>query len=270
MFPNASVDAKLSDKTNAYFTYSSRINRPSYQSLNPFIIYQDAFTSIQGNPNIQPAKVHALEVGGAMNDWSLKLGYNHTIDPIDGGAFQSEKDSRVYILRGTNLSRKHAYFASMSNNVNLKWWRSINTASISYDHAIDDTGVFVTNTNQPYYYAYSQNSFDIKNWVTFYLTGWYLSNKQDGITFEKDYSSVNIGPEKKLLNNTITCNLDFNDIFYQVRAAGEYKLGITDIVYGRKFTTNYIRFSMSYNFGNLKKFNYQNKDVGASETQSVQ
>ncbi len=265
LFPNASLTIKLQEGFNAYITYSSRINRASYRTLNPFVIYQDAFTSIQGNPSLQPSKVHSIEVGATREGWSIKTGYNYTIDPIDGGAFQSEDNPREYILQRTNLDRGHGYFASLSKNINLKGWRSINMATISYDHLIDNSGIFGVNNNEPYYYLYSQNSFDVEGWITLYLTGWYLSDKRDGINFEKNYSSVNIGLEKKLLNNTITCNLDFNDIFHSVRAAGEYKLGTTDIIYGRTFNTNYIRFLVSYQFGNLKKSKYQNKDVGESE-----
>ena len=270
VFPNASIDTKLSDNFSVYFTYSSRINRPSYQSLNPFVIYQDAFTSIQGNPNIVPAKVHALEAGGAMRDWSLKIGYNYTIDAIDGGAFQSEDNPNVYILQRTNISHAHGYFASLSKNVNAKWWRSINTVSVSYDRLIDNTGLFDIISPKPYYYIYSQNSVDFRDWVTIYLTGWYTSDRRDGINLARSQSSVNVGLEKKLWKETITGNFAFNDIFYSVRAAGEYRLGTTDIIYERKFTTSYIRLSVAYNFGNLKKSNYQNKDVGASETQRAQ
>jgi len=270
IFPNASLTARLSDKANAYFTYSSRIDRPSYQSLNPFVIYQDAFTSIQGNPTIQPAKVHAFELGAALGGWSVKMGYNYTIDLIGAGAFQAEDDPRVYILQRANISEEHSYFASVGKSIITKWWNSTNTASISYNHAIDDTGVFTGRANQPYYYLYSQNSFNINDWFTLYATAWYQSDKQDGIYLRENQSSVNFGLEKKLMKGTLTCNLDANDVFHQVRAAGEYRLGTTDIVYGRKFNTSYVRFSVSYNFGRLKKSKYRNKDVGESEKQRAQ
>ena len=270
VFPNASLTVQLTEQVNAYFTYAARIVRPPYQTLNPFVVYQDALTSIRGNPNLQPSRVHALEVGGAWTGFSLKLGYNYTIDPIDGGAFQSEDNPREYVLQRVNLSERHAFFGTLSKNINLAWWRSNNTATLSFDRLFDETGVFTTNNSEPYYYLYSQNSFDIKDWITFYLTAWYLSDKRDGINFEKDYSSVNVGVEKKLLGNALTCNLDFNDVFYRVRASGEYRVGQTDVIYDNVWNTQYIRFSVSYNFGNLRKSNYQNKDVGESETQRVQ
>ncbi|WKN45647.1 TonB-dependent receptor domain-containing protein [Tunicatimonas pelagia] len=267
VFPSASLTARLSEQTNVYVTYTSRIVRPPYQTLNPFVVYQDAFTSIRGNPDLQPSRVHALEAGGAWAGLSLKLGYNYTIDPIDGGAFQSEDNPREYILQRVNLSERHAFFGTLSKNINLAWWRSNNTATLSFDRLFDNTGVFAVNNSEPYYYLYSQNSFDIKDWFTLYLTAWYLSDKRDGINFEKDYSSVNLGVEKKLLGNSLTCNLDFNDVFYRVRASGEYRVGQTDVIYDNVWNTHYVRFSVAYNFGRLKELNYRNKNVGESESQ---
>ncbi|GAB2780106.1 outer membrane beta-barrel family protein [Rhabdobacter roseus] len=270
VFPNASLTAKFSESVNAYFTYSSRINRPSYQSLNPFVIYQDSFTSIQGNPSLQPAQVHAFELGAALHSWSIKTGYNHTLNLISGGAFQAEDDPRVYILRLSNIRKEDAYFASISKTVSTRWWNSTNTASMSYNNVIDDTGIFARRANQPYYYLYSQNRFNVGKWITLYAMAWYQSEKQDGIYLREAQSSVNFSLEKKFLKDALTCNLEVNDLFHQVRAAGAYRLGTTDILYGRKYNTHYVRFSISYQMGRLKQSGYRNKDVGASEKQRAQ
>ena len=270
IFPNAGLFLKIQEETNAYFTYASRINRPSYQSLNPFVIYQDPFTSIQGNPNIQPAKVHALELGGRHQDWSVKTGYNFTLDIIQGGAFQAPEDPRAYVLQRVNISQQHSFFASVSRQVNLNWWSSTNTASVSYNDQIDGLGIFGQRANQPFYYLYSQNSIDIPNLVRIYATAWYVSDKQDGVYLRENSASVNLGLERKFFQGAITCNLDFNDIFYQVRAAGEYRLGVTDIIYGRVYNTNYIRWSLAYNCGRLRKSTFKNKNVGESELQRAQ
>jgi hypothetical protein len=270
LFPNASLSTQFSDEANLYLTYSSRINRAPYNRLNPFVVYQDAFTSIQGNPDLRPSIVQSLELGGGYKGWSVKTSYSYTKDPIDGGAFQSKTDPRVYILQRTNLSRGHLYSATLSKNINLPWWRSINTASMSYSNLIDDARRFEVGETYPYYYLYSQNSFDVNDWFTLYVTAWYLSNKQDGINNEKDLSSINIGLEKKVLRDRVIVNLDFNDIFHETRYDGEYTLGLTDIVYANTVNTNYIRLSLTYNFGKLKRFNYKNTNVGESETQRAQ
>ncbi|WP_158594707.1 outer membrane beta-barrel family protein [Ulvibacterium marinum] len=269
-FPNASINARLSGGLSAYLTYSSRIIRPPYNRLNPFVVYQDAFTSVRGNRDLQPSKVHSIELGWAFKNWSLKTGYNYTIGPITGGAFQSEDNPREYILQQVNVSKEHALFATLSKNINLKWLKSINNLSWSYNKLVDDTGTFDISVSRPYYYAYSQNTFDIQDWFTLYVTAWYLSDMQDGIKLRKGQSSVNIGLEKKMFNNAFTFNLDFNDIFYDVMYDGGYRIGTTDVIYANQLNTNYVRLSASYNFGKLKESKYNNKNVGETENKRVQ
>ncbi len=270
VFPNASFDVKLSGNTNAFLTYASRIRRPSYETLNPFVIYQDEFTSIRGNPNLQPSRIHSFEIGSTHKDWNLKFGYTYTIDRITRAAFQLENESREYVLQSINFDREHAFFATLTRNINLKWWQSINNISVSYNDLIDDTDVFEIRENEPSFYFYSQNSFTIRNWCTIYVTGWYLSDLQDGIYLRKNQSTVNIGVEKRFWGDTLKCNLDFNDIFQGIRADGNYRSGTTDIIYGNRFNTNYIRFSAFYNFGKLKKTNYRIKKVGEAENERTQ
>ncbi|MEL7122796.1 MAG: TonB-dependent receptor, partial [Bacteroidota bacterium] len=225
LFPNASITTKLSDRTNVFFTYSSRIRRPSYESLNPFVIYQDEFTSIRGNPDLQPSKIHSFEIGGTHNDWNVKMGYTYTIDRITRAAFQLENASREYVLQSINFDKEHAFFASITKNINLKWWQSINNASISYNELIDGSGVFETRENEPSLYFYSQNSFEIGKVITLYLTAWYLSDLQDGIYLRENQAAINVGFEKKFFGNALKCNLDFNDIFHTIRADGNYRSG---------------------------------------------
>ena len=270
VFPNASFETKLSENINAFFTYSSRIRRPSYESLNPFVIYQDEFTSIRGNPNLQPSRIHSFEIGGILKDWNLKLGYTYTIDRITRAAFQLENASREYILQTINFDREHTFFASLGKKVNLKWWQSANNVSLSYNNLIDNKGVFEIRDNEPSLYFYSQNSFTARGLFTIYLTTWYLSDLQDGIYLRRNQSTVNLGFEKWFWGDTFKCNLDFNDIFRGIRADGNYRSGTTDIVYGNRFNTNYIRFSASYNFGKLKKTDYRIKKVGESENERAQ
>ncbi|MEO1050067.1 MAG: outer membrane beta-barrel protein [Bacteroidota bacterium] len=269
IFPNASFDTRISNRTNVFFTYSSRILRPSYESLNPFVIYQDEFTSIRGNPDLQPSRIHSLEIGGAYDDWHLKMGYTYTIDRITRAAFQLEEGSREYVLQSTNFDKEHAFLISLSRNINLKWWQSTNNLSASYNNLIDGSGIFEIRDNEPSFYFYSQNSFKVDDWITIYLTGWYLSDLQDGVYLRENQSTVNIGLEKDFLNGVLRCNLDFNDIFHTIRADGNYRSGTTDIVYGNTFNTNYVRFSASYSFGKLKKSHYKNRKVGESERRRI-
>ena len=266
LFPNLSINLSLKEHASAFLNYSSRISRAPYDRLNPFVVYQDAFTSIQGNPELKPSVAHTMELGGNKYGWGVKTAYTYVIDPQDGGAFQSKDDPRVYILQRTNLSRQHLYNLSLTKNIDLKWWNSSNTLSVSHSQLIDDLDRYGAVGIQPYVYLHSQNSFPLKNNFTLFLTAWYLGDKRDGASHEKDLSQVNLSLQKKFWQQKAFVALEVNDIFHQLRYDGIYRLGETDIVYFNTMNSQNIRLSFSLQFGKLKQLDFYNKDVGESAT----
>ncbi len=257
LFPNASVGITLNETKSLFVSYASRIARPRYESLNPSIIYQDAFTSIQGNPNIVPEKIHAFEIGANLDKIHLKAGYNYTIDPIIGGAVQGE-NPKNYILQRLNAKRGHDYFASAVLPINTNWWTSTNTITISYNKLIDtEAADFGFKKTRPQAYVYTNNKFTVFKEVKLQVLAWYLSNRYDGIYFRKNQAEVTLGIEKSFWNRSLKLQLVANDIFHTNKPDGNYRLGDTNILFDRVYNTQNFRFIATYNFGKLKKTTYQ-------------
>ena len=55
VFPSASISRKLNETLGASLSYSYRIQRPSYNSLNSFATFLDPFSAGEGNPNLRPS-----------------------------------------------------------------------------------------------------------------------------------------------------------------------------------------------------------------------
>ncbi|MEM1217204.1 MAG: TonB-dependent receptor, partial [Bacteroidota bacterium] len=86
VFPNLSVNYRWNDDYQLHFSYRAGINRQPYDDLNPALIYQDPFTSIQGNPFLVPERVHALEINTQLRQLRWKTGYNYVRDPLGAAA----------------------------------------------------------------------------------------------------------------------------------------------------------------------------------------
>ncbi len=266
LFPNASLGIALSENRSLFASYTSRIARPRYESLNPSIVYQDAFTSIQGNPNIVPEKIHAFEIGANLRVFTLKLGYNYTIDPITGGAVQGA-DPKSYILQRLNSNRQHDFFANIILPIDINWLTSMNTITISYNKLVDTRSSFGFKKTRPQAYLYTNNKFTLFDGLKLQLIAWYLSNRYDGIYFRKNQAEVTLGLEKDFLNRSLKLQLVANDIFQTNKPDGNYRLGNTLIFFDRINNTQYFRFVATYNFGKLKKTNYRHKSSGEEENQ---
>jgi Outer membrane protein beta-barrel family len=264
LFPNLQLNTTVAKSLKLRASYVSRITRPRYQALNPYVIYQDPFTTIEGNPNLIPEKIHAFEIGANYKNYDVRVGYNYTIDPIDAAALRGTRPNS-YVLKAFNLDMGHSYFTSISKTFNLKWWTSTNTVNLSYTNLIANNYDFVFIKPAPQLYLYSSNSFTVKDLFKIQVLAWYLGRKQYGLYDDYDRYMVMAGIEKDFLKNKLKLRFLANDIFRRTNAWGTYSVGKTDIYYNRTFNNAYFRFIATYNFGQLKKTNFKIKSTGQSE-----
>ncbi len=264
IFPNASISTSV-NKWKLRAAYSSRITRPRYQSLNPLVIYQDPFTTIEGNPNLIPEKTHSFEVGANYSDYDLKIGYNYTIDPIDAAALRGSSPNS-YVLKAINLYRGHLYFATLSKSFSVrKWWNSVNSVSLNYLKQVDNKYDFQMLTPRPQIYLYTSNTFTVPDLFRLQLLAWYAGDKYSGLYYDQHRSTVTLGIERDFLRNKLRLKFMANDIFHSTASRGNYDVGKTYIFFDRTYSTNYFRFIITYNFGKLTKTDFKTKTTGQSE-----
>ncbi|MBB6270758.1 hypothetical protein HDF26_001185 [Pedobacter cryoconitis] len=265
VFPNLVINTAISDQFKLSASYVSKITRPRYQSLNPFVIYQDPFTTIEGNPNLVPEKVHSFELGTNYKMFNLKIGYNYTLNPISGAALRGNGPNS-YVLKTINLDKDHTFFTSIAASFNIKWWTTMNTVSLSYSKSIDHQFSFVVVKPRPQLYLYSNNTFNISNLFKVQVLAWYLGDRYYGLYYNKSRSAVTLGLEKNFFNNAIKGRFTANDIFRRTNTTGNYNVGQTDIYFDRTNNNNYFRLSATYNFGKSSQSGYRNKVTGQAES----
>ena len=264
IFPNLLLNFDFSDDLKAHASYVSRITRPRYQALNPYVIYQDPFTTIEGNPNLLPEKIHAFEIGLMYKKFDFKMGYTYKTDPISAAALRGDTPNS-YILRSLNLEKEHSYFASISRLFTAKWWTSTNTISMNLTKAVDNVYAYALGPVKPQIYLYSNNTFTIPDWFKIQLLAWYLGDKSYGLRSDNSRSTVTLGIERNFFKDALKINFTANDIFHDFMVSGNYTVGQTEIYYHRTYTTNYFRFIATYSFGNSKKTNYKKSEIGETE-----
>jgi len=263
-FPNLLLNMDFSEDLKTHFSYVSRITRPRYQGLNPFVIYQDPFTTIEGNPNLLPEKVHAFEVGAMYKKFDFKMGYKYKTDPISAAALRGNTPNS-YILRSLNLEKEHTFFTSLSKSFNAKWWNSTNTVSMNLTKVSDSFYEYASGPVKPQIYLYSNNTFTIPDLFKIQLLAWYLGEKSYGIRHDNSRSTVTLGIERNFFKDALKVNFTANDIFHDFMVSGDYEVGQTEIYYHRTYTTNYFKLITTYSFGNSKKTTYKKTEIEQSE-----
>ncbi|MEM6316584.1 MAG: outer membrane beta-barrel family protein [Bacteroidota bacterium] len=268
LFPNISLNRRFSDKFSLNFAYTASIARAGYQDLSPVLIYQDPYTSIQGNPNLIPEKRHIFELISQINQWDVKIGYQYMNDPFGGRAIRGDTD-KSYVLKAVNYESLQLYYASVSKTFSNKWWTSQNTLNVRQidirESVLDAERV----EPRPNLYFYTHNTFKVQDLFNVEVFFWYLNDYLTGITHRQQRHSLGFTLEKSFFDNSLKCRLIANDIFHKNIAAGDYAVGQTDIYFNRRWTTNTYQLSVLYNFGRLKKSGFKNKAIGASESGRV-
>ncbi|MFH6993134.1 TonB-dependent receptor domain-containing protein [Flavobacterium sp. FlaQc-48] len=263
-FPNVLLNIDVSDDLKAHVSYVSRITRPRYQALNPYVIYQDPFTTIEGNPNLFPEKTHAFEIGTMYKKFDFKIGYTYKIDPISGAALRGDTPNS-YILKAINLEAGHVFFSSLSRSFNVKWWNSTNTVSVNLTKSIDHYYSYVFSPVKPQFYFYSNNTFTIPNVFKIQLLAWYLGDRGYGLGSDNSRSTVTVGIERNFFKEALKLNFTANDIFHDFMVSGNYDVGQTEIYYHRTYTTNYFKLIATYSFGNSKKQTFKKAEIEQTE-----
>lgn len=263
-FPNVLLNFNLSEDWKGHFSYASRITRPRYQALNPYVIYQDPFTTIEGNPNLLPEKTHAFEIGTMYKKFDFKVGYMYKIDPISAAALRGDTPNS-YVLRALNLEKGHTFFTSLSRSFNYKWWNSVNTVSVTWQKSVDNYYAFEFSPVKPQFYLYTNNTFTIPKLFKLQLLAWYLSDRSYGLGNENSRSTVTLGIERNFFKDVLKLNLTANDIFHKFMVSGDYNVGETQIYYHRTYSTNYFKLIATYSFGDSKKTTYKKSEVEQSE-----
>ena len=138
LFPSASVSKKLNDKLGASLSYSYRIQRPSYSSLNSFQTFLDPFSAGEGNPNLTPAYT---------NKYQFNLTYEG--QPFFTVGYSETEDFIFQLIRQNNST---AQIRQIDVNVeNNKNWNLRLFAPLSFIKNLDGyTGFIVTNTDFQY------------------------------------------------------------------------------------------------------------------------
>ncbi len=264
VFPNLFISKNFPNGLQSRISYVSKITRPRYQALNPFVIYQDPFTTIEGNPNLQPEKVHTFETGLQYKQIDVRAGYTYTKDRLSGAALRGDSPNS-YILKGINLAREHSLFITASATFNIAWWSTTNTVTVSRNKLIDNEYGFETAKPRPQLYAYTSNTFDVNHIFKIQLMAWYLSERSQGLYNDFSRSTVTLGVEKDFLKNALKIRLTANDIFHQSHVHGKYSVGATNIYYHRTYSTAFFGISAVYRFGRSGKITFNSKSTGETE-----
>jgi iron complex outermembrane receptor protein len=266
IFPLISLDYKKSENHTFSISYNKRVNRPDYNSFNPFVVFLSTQTSYKGNPYLKPEYSHDFTFTHSYKSWlnntvDFTRIYNSFMD------YNTQNDSsKSYVNTSTNMKWADVYSYSLFIQKDLfKWW------SINFNATVFHINAHGSVNNLPYVIsttAFTPNLYSRLTFTKGYsveINAFYLSPFLEGIYYTKSRSYVNVSFKKSFLENKLSVAFAFNDIFFgQIRNTtinyqNQHGTGL------QTFDTRRINISINYNFGNLKVEQRKVKDIAPQE-----
>jgi hypothetical protein len=215
MFPTAFLSYLPNENSIFSFSYSTRIDRPRFNELNPNVFYINPFQTIEGNPFLQPAFVDNAELTYTYKKFESKLYFS-----IEDNLFYQipMADPETNNIRYTNKNFINTQRYGISENYvydKYKWW----TSSIGFDinYSISKSSLAITNREQKGFNSRvsSNNDFSLNPSKTllFNLNYWYSFPSIDGIENNKAISSLSFTLQYLILKKDLKISLKVNDLF---------------------------------------------------------
>ncbi|RNL49780.1 TonB-dependent receptor domain-containing protein [Pedobacter jejuensis] len=250
-FPTLFVQQTLNKNNQLGFSYSRRIDRPSYDALNPFIYYLDQYTYSKGNPFLKPQYTNNVELSYTfMQKYMLSIGYSRTNDVITEVLLPDEAQKALY-QTNENLAKNISYNANLNIPVKVaKWWEMNNNLNVFYlSFEAPDLAGSALKTGKTSFQFKSQQSFTIVSGFTAELNGSYESPLDYGTLSIKSRYSIDAGLSKSLMNKKASLKLALSDVF------NTYKTDLSSAYPGLKYDVHQKnesqigRITFTYRFG---------------------
>lgn len=251
-FPSGGLTFSPNRLNQWRINYSRRIDRPTYQDLNPFEFKLDELSFRRGNPFLRPQYTNSVQLSHTYKYvLNTTLSYSHTNDFFAQVSDTLGVDKNFISQR--NLADRKNISLSVSYPFNIKKWWSVYASSSVYNtqyDAIFEEGKSI-NLNATSFSFYGQNTITLPTDWKLQISGFYNAPGIWGGTYESgSISSVDVGVQKKIFNEKATVKLTVTDIFRGMPWSGVSEFGGLLIRANGGWESRQIRFNFTYQLGN--------------------
>jgi hypothetical protein len=270
LFPSAAVTFNKNPMKQWSITYSRRIDRPSYQNLNPFEFNLDKYTFQRGNPNLRPQYTNSF---GITNVYKYKLttslNYSHVADVFS--TIPKSENSKAFIT-SENVATQNIVSLNVGMPVQYKWYSLYFNVNTYYSHFKGEAHDFKVDVNIYSFNLYAQQTFKLGKNTTAELSGYYTSpSVWQGAFKTNALGGLDVGLQQVILKGKGNIKATVTDIFKTYPwSATNNTTGQTLKVNGG-YESRQFRLNFSYRFGsNLVKQARQRKTSIEDESKRTQ
>ncbi|HLI93358.1 MAG TPA: TonB-dependent receptor, partial [Puia sp.] len=273
LFPTTYLNYKPDDNNTFGISYGRRIERPSYQSLNPFRFQLDRYTYEQGNPDLQPQFSNNVELSyNYKGELNVSANYTMTNGIISQAliTFKAAGDSNYTTYQTSqNLAsqRNLGLSVNYSKQIVKDWTLNVffNLYNNRYRGVVDSTNIDVSFVS---FNASFNTQYHFKKGWTSELSGFYYARDYvSGVLLADGRGMFSIGGSKQIWHNKGALKLNLRDPLYLMSFSAHSDLN-KGLTYSHSIWDNRrIILTLVYRLGKTGN-QVQRRNSGASDEQS--
>ena len=251
-FPTTYLSFQANEHNQFSLNYGRRIDRPNYQSLNPFVYYIDNYTYQSGNPFLQPQITGNVELTHVFKGFlSTTLNYSRTRDIF---AESFTQDNFATIVSISNIGTRTNYGAAVNAQIQAK---KIFSSNIYFSYTHDQFEGIVSgdplNNSIDMFLISINNQFKFSKGWSAELSGWYRTKGIEGQIIVNPLSQVTLGIQKQVLKDKGTIKFSLRDVFLDNIPLGTINFSKTEARFSNTRDTRVAILSFVYRFGKTFK-----------------
>ena len=264
-FPSGGLTYAANANNSWALTYSSRIERPNYQSLNPFEWKTDELSYSKGNAFLNPQYTDNLKLSHTYKyTLTTSVSYSYIRDFV-AQITDTIEGSRNF-LSPQNIANQRVINIGISYPFEVaKWWNvflSVNAYHSAFE-AANEKYVPITRATASFY---GQNTFTLPRKWKMEVSGWFSTPSVWGGTYLcKSLGSLDIAFQKKIFNEKVSARLAFSDVLFTSFWRGATQFGDLKINGKGGWESRQVQISFSYNFGNNQVKTARNRNTGLED-----
>lgn len=251
LFPSGFIGYTASEKHEFGLSLSRRIDRPTYNQLNPFKTFLDPSTYSAGNPYLNPELSYSLELTHTLlQKFVMKYSYSRTEDVIINVLSLDPNQEQVVVQTNLNLAKLDYYGFTLTAPFSpTTWFNSTNNLTVYYGLYRGNLANTNLNNGRPALNFNSNNSFVLSKTWSAELIGMYRSREIYGFLDVNPLWSISGGVQKHIWEKKGTLKLNVSDIFYTQKISATTELTDYREDFFQTRDSQVINFSFTYRFG---------------------
>jgi hypothetical protein len=122
LFPSLLLSHKFNDKLSVRLSYSKRITRPSYETLNNRVLYINSYSVNQGNPFLRSAIYNTLSLSSQFKKLNFSINLSHIKNPNDLLYLNDSVQIEKYTVKRINTEDRWSVAFNVNYSYTYRRW----------------------------------------------------------------------------------------------------------------------------------------------------